>query len=40
MENNEYQRMICIESAAIERPITLAPEQQWTGEQTIELLVS
>lgn len=40
MEDDEYQRMICIESAAIEQPITLAPQQQWTGEQTIELAPS
>ena len=38
MADNEYQQMLCIEAAAVEKPVTLAPGERWTGEQKIRVL--
>lgn len=29
--DNEYKSMLCVDGAAIERPITLKPGKEWTG---------
>ncbi|XP_062074496.1 putative glucose-6-phosphate 1-epimerase [Humulus lupulus] len=29
--DDEYKRMVCVDSAAVERPITLKPCEEWTG---------
>ncbi|KAM6557649.1 hypothetical protein CsatB_004668 [Cannabis sativa] len=29
--DDEYKRMVCVDGAAVERPITLKPCQEWTG---------
>lgn len=29
--NDEYRRMVCVDGAAIERPIALKPGEEWTG---------
>ena len=34
----EYRRFVCIEAAAIQRPVALAPGQEWAGTQTLRLL--
>lgn len=38
MEDDEYRQMLCIESAAVETPIKIAPKQSWRGSQTITIL--
>jgi glucose-6-phosphate 1-epimerase len=35
MEPDGYQRMVCVEAAVIEEPVTLAPGQDWQGTQTV-----
>jgi glucose-6-phosphate 1-epimerase len=35
LENDAYQHFICIESAAIEHPITLTAGMQWRGQQQL-----
>lgn len=35
MEDRGYQRMLCIEAAAVGRPVHLAPGESWTGAQTL-----
>jgi len=35
LENDAYQHFVCIESAAIERPVTLAAGLQWRGHQQL-----
>src|SRR5450830_1072291 len=34
MEDDGYLRMLCVEAAAIMRPIALAPGESWTGSQS------
>jgi len=29
--DEEYKQMLCVDAAAIERPITLKPGEEWTG---------
>ena len=29
--DKEYKQMLCVDGAAIEKPITLKPEEEWTG---------
>lgn len=29
--DEEYKKMLCVDAAAIERPITLKPGEEWTG---------
>jgi glucose-6-phosphate 1-epimerase len=38
MPADGYQHMLCIEAAAIERPIRLAPGESWVGLQSLTLL--
>eukprot|EP00250_Pteridium_aquilinum_P013690 c21506_g1_i1 orf=371-1285(-) len=33
--DEDYKRMVCVEAAAIERPITLKPGEEWKGRQEI-----
>jgi glucose-6-phosphate 1-epimerase len=35
MEPGGERRMVCIEAAAVQRPIVLAPETRWSGTQTL-----
>lgn len=35
LETDGYQRMLCIEAAAIGRPLLLAPGERWAGSQTL-----
>jgi len=35
MPTDAYLRMLCIEAAAIGRPLTLAQDEQWVGAQTL-----
>lgn len=35
MEPEGYRRMLCVEAAAIGRPISLEPNEAWTGSQTL-----
>ena len=38
LEAEGYQRMLCVEAAAILRPITLAPGASWSGSQSFRVL--
>lgn len=38
--DEEYKRMICVEAAAIEQPITLKPGEEWKGRQEISAVSS
>jgi glucose-6-phosphate 1-epimerase len=38
LEADGYQHMICVEAAAILRPITLAPGMSWSGSQNLRVL--
>ena len=29
--DDEYKRMVCVESGAIEKPVTLKPGEEWLG---------
>lgn len=29
--DEEYKQMLCVDGAAVERPITLRPGEEWTG---------
>ncbi len=35
MEDEDYQRMLCVESASIETPVSLPPEETWQAGQII-----
>jgi glucose-6-phosphate 1-epimerase len=35
MEPSGERRMLCVEAAAVQRPIALAPGERWTGAQTL-----
>jgi glucose-6-phosphate 1-epimerase len=35
MEEGGEQRMVCIEAAAVQEPVILAPERKWSGTQTL-----
>ena len=35
LEPEGYRRMLCVEAAAIGRPISLGPHEAWTGSQTL-----
>ncbi len=37
LEPDGYQRMVCIEAAAILRPIQLAPGMSWSGSQSVKV---
>jgi glucose-6-phosphate 1-epimerase len=36
MPNDDWVRMLCVESARIGEPITLAPGEEWSGMQTLQ----
>lgn len=36
----EYKKMVCVDGAAIERPITLKPGEEWTGRLELEVVPS
>jgi glucose-6-phosphate 1-epimerase len=38
MPADDWQRMVCIEAAAVARPVTLAPGKTWRGTQRLELI--
>jgi glucose-6-phosphate 1-epimerase len=33
----DYRQMVCIEAAAVQNPISLAPQKSWTGSQTLAI---
>lgn len=33
--DDEYKHMLCVETAAIEKPITLKPGEEWRGRQEL-----
>ena len=35
MPDDDYRRMLCIEAAAVGRPVTLSPDEKWLGRQTL-----
>lgn len=35
-----WQHMLCIEAALIEQPVTLGPDESWTGRQSLTLLAA
>ena len=38
--DDEYKHMLCIEPAAIEKPITVEPREEWTGRLNISTVCS
>ncbi len=38
LETDGYQHMLCVEAAAIMRPIQLAPGMAWSGSQSLQVL--
>ena len=38
--DDEYKRMLCVDGAAIETPIPLKPNEEWTGRLELSLLHS
>lgn len=38
MAPDSYRRMLCVEAAQVERPITVAPGTQWTGWQRLAVV--
>lgn len=36
--DDEYKHMLCIESAAVERPIMLKPGEEWKGHQNLSIV--
>ncbi|MGI1679877.1 MAG: D-hexose-6-phosphate mutarotase [Cellvibrionaceae bacterium] len=37
MVKEEYQNMLCVEAAAIDRPVVLNPDETWVGSQNLEV---
>jgi glucose-6-phosphate 1-epimerase len=35
MPDDDYRRMLCIEAAVIDKPVTLPPGQSWAGRQVL-----
>ncbi len=40
LEDGEYERMLCVEAAQVEVPVTLAPGAAWQGEQRLRCVRS
>ncbi len=40
MPDGDWQRMLCVEAARISEPLTLGPDERWTGRQSLTLLAS
>lgn len=38
--DEEYKQMLCVDGAAIEKPITLKPAEQWTGRLELSVMPS
>lgn len=38
--DDEYKHMLCVEAAAIEKPITLKPGEEWKGRQELSAVPS
>jgi glucose-6-phosphate 1-epimerase len=38
--DDEYRHMLCVDGAAIEKPITLKPGEEWTGKLHLSLVLS
>lgn len=36
MADHEYRKMVCVEAAQIDHPVTLAPGEAWVGRQRLE----
>lgn len=36
----EYKKMVCVDGAAIEKPITLKPGEEWTGRLELAVVPS
>ena len=37
MPSDGFQKMVCIEAAAIHKPVDLRPQNSWTGSQTLSI---
>ncbi|XP_021280839.1 putative glucose-6-phosphate 1-epimerase isoform X1 [Herrania umbratica] len=38
--DDEYKQMLCVDGAAIEKPVTLKPGEEWTGRQELSVVPS
>lgn len=38
--DEEYKQMLCVDGAAIEKPITLKPGEEWTGRLELSVVPS
>lgn len=38
--DDEYKQMLCVDAAAIEKPIALKPGEEWTGRVELSLVAS
>lgn len=38
--DEEYKQMLCVDAAAIEKPITLKPGEEWTGRVELSVVAS
>lgn len=38
--DDEYKRMVCVEAATIEKPVTLKPGEEWTGKLELSAVPS
>lgn len=38
--SDEYKQMLCVDGAAIEKPITLKPGEEWTGRLQLSVVPS
>eukprot|EP01124_Arcella_intermedia_P012283 TRINITY_DN18630_c0_g1_i1.p1 TRINITY_DN18630_c0_g1~~TRINITY_DN18630_c0_g1_i1.p1 ORF type:complete len:273 (+),score=70.30 TRINITY_DN18630_c0_g1_i1:109-819(+) len=36
--DEDFRRMVCVETGAVEQPITLQPSQHWTASQTLTII--
>jgi glucose-6-phosphate 1-epimerase len=35
MADEEYQKMLCVEAAIVDKPVTLTPGETWSGSQVL-----
>lgn len=38
--DEEYKQMLCVDAAAIEKPVTLKPGEEWTGRLQLSVVPS
>lgn len=38
--DEDYKQMLCVDGAAIEKPITLKPGEEWTGRLELSVVAS